>query len=77
MTYEISSNEETVGEALMTDGFEVGKYDEVIPHVNTPLTDGLIISVARVYVDVYENTEEIPFEKKTVENNKNPLVMNL
>lgn len=75
-TFEIHTCEETVGQALLADGFQVGKYDEVVPHVNTPVTDGLHVSVARVYVDVYEVAEEIPFSSKTVNNNKKPIGYN-
>lgn len=67
-TYEILTTEDTIGEALLADGFLVGKYDEVTPDVNTPLEDGMTVSVTRVYVEVYEVSEEIPFPTKTVEN---------
>ncbi len=69
-TYEIKTNAKTVGEALLSDGFQVGKYDEVIPDTDTPLTDGLIVAVTRVYVELYEVEDEIPFTTKTVENSK-------
>lgn len=67
-TYEIRTTAGTVGDALLSDGFQIGKYDEVIPDVNTPLTDGMTVSVTRVYVEVYEVEEEIPFTVKTVTN---------
>ncbi len=66
--YEVFTNQDTVGAALLSDGFQVGKYDEVIPDVNTPVEDGMTVSVTRVYVNVYEITETIPFRVETVEN---------
>ncbi|MBO5734320.1 MAG: G5 domain-containing protein [Clostridia bacterium] len=66
--FEFYTNENTVGEALLTDGFLVGKYDEVIPDVNTATYDGMTISVKRVYIELSEITEEIPFETITVDN---------
>lgn len=69
-TYEIRTNAETVGDALLADGFQVGKYDEVIPDVNTPATEGMTVSVTRVYVEIYEVEEEIPFTETTVTNDE-------
>ncbi len=69
-TFEIRTTAKTVGEALHLDGFCVGKYDEVIPDVNTPVTDGLTVSVTRVYVEVHETEEEIPFTEKTIQNDE-------
>lgn len=69
-TFTIKTTAKTVGEALSNDGFKVGKYDEVIPDVNTPVTDGLTVSVARVYVDIVDVEEVIPFETITRENNE-------
>ena len=66
--YEVYTNQDTIGEALLADGFQVGKYDEVIPDVNTPIEDGMTVSVTRVYVNVYEITETVPFPTETVEN---------
>lgn len=66
--FEFYTNENTVGEALLSEGFLVGKYDEVIPDVNTAATDGMTISVKRVYIELSEVTEEIPYETKTVDN---------
>ena len=66
--FEFYTNENTVGEALLSDGFLVGKYDEVIPDVNTATKDGMTVSVKRVYVELSEVTEEIPYGTKTVEN---------
>lgn len=68
-TYEISTNASTVGEALIADGFQIGKYDEVVPDVNTPTENGMSVSVTRVYVEVYEVDEKIPFSETTVTNN--------
>lgn len=69
-TYEIKTNQKTVGEALLADGFLVGQYDEVIPNVDTPVTDGIKVSVTRVYVEVFEVEDTIPFATKTIENAK-------
>ncbi len=69
-TFEIRTTAKTVGEALHLDGFCVGKYDEVIPDVNTPVTNGLTVSVTRVYVEVHETEEEIPFTEKTIQNDE-------
>ena len=69
-TFEIRTTAETVGDALRLDGFCVGKYDEVIPDVNTPVTNGLTVSVTRVYVEIHETQVDIPFTKKTIENNE-------
>jgi len=69
-TFPITTTEKTVGEALLKDGFQVGKFDEVIPDVDVPVTDGLTVTVTRVYVDVYEVTDDIPYTTKTVENAK-------
>ncbi len=66
--FEFYTNENTVGEALFADGFLVGKYDEVIPDVNTPVTDGMTVSVKRVYIELSEVTEEIAYTTKTVDN---------
>lgn len=66
--FEFYTNENTVGEALLADGFLVGKYDEVIPDVNTTVKDGMTISVKRVYIELSEVTEEIPYTTKTVDN---------
>lgn len=66
--FEFYTNKNTVGEALLSEGFLVGKYDEVIPDVNTAATDGMTISVKRVYIELSEVTEEIPFETTTVDN---------
>lgn len=66
--FEFYTNENTIGEALLADGFLVGKYDEVIPDVNTVVTDGMTVSVRRVYIELSEVTEEIPYETKTVDN---------
>ena len=66
--FEFYTNENTVGEALLADGFLVGKYDEVIPDVNTVTTDGMTVSVKRVYIELSEVTEEIPYTTKSVEN---------
>lgn len=69
-TYEICTGAATVGDALVSDGFQVGKYDEVIPDVNAPIENGMSVSVTRVYVEVYEVHEEIPFTETTVTNDK-------
>ena len=66
--FEFYTNKNTVGEALLSEGFLLGKYDEVIPDVNTAATDGMTISVKRVYIELSEVTEEIPFETTTVDN---------
>ncbi len=66
--FEFYTNENTVGEALFADGFLVGKYDEVVPDVNTATEDGMTVSVRRVYVTVSETTEELPYETVTVDN---------
>lgn len=66
--FEFYTNKATVGEALYADGFIVGQYDEVIPDVNTKTTDGMTVSVKRVYIELSEVTEEIPFETVTVDN---------
>ena len=66
--FEFYTNENTVGEALLADGFLVGKYDEVIPDVNTTVKDGMTVSVKRVYIELSEMTEEIPYTTKTVDN---------
>ncbi len=66
--FEFYTKENTVGEALLADGFLVGKYDEVIPDVNTAVTDGMTVSVKRVYIELSEVTEEIPFTTKTIDN---------
>lgn len=66
--YEIKTTEYTVGDALYADGFVIGKFDEVIPDVEAPVTDGLEVYVTRVYVDIITLNEEIPFETETVEN---------
>ncbi len=67
-TFKIRTTANTVGDALFADGFRVGKYDEVIPDVNTKVTKGMTVSVTRVYVEIYETHEEIPFTEKTIEN---------
>ena len=67
-TFKIPTTENTVGDALVSDGFEVGKYDEVIPDVNTPVEDGMTVSVTRVYVEIYDVKEKIPFTERTIEN---------
>ena len=72
-TFEILTTEDTVGDALFADGFLVGKYDEVIPHVDTPVKDGMTVFVTRVYVELLEVTEEIPYAEKTVENHQKPI----
>ena len=69
-TFEIRTSAATVGDALISDGFQVGKYDEVVPDVNTPTADGMTVSVTRVYVEVYEVNEEIPFTEKTITNDE-------
>ncbi len=66
--FEFYTNENTVGEALLSDGFLVGKYDEVIPDVNSLVKDGMTVSVKRVYIELSEVTEEIPYTTKTVDN---------
>lgn len=66
--FEFYTNENTVGEALYADGFLVGKYDEVVPDVNTVVTDGMTVSVRRVYIELSEITEEIPYPTNTVDN---------
>ena len=66
--FEFYTNEDTVGEALLADGFSVGKYDEVIPDVNTATKDGMTVSVKRVYINLSEVNEEVPFETVTVDN---------
>lgn len=66
--FEFYTNENTVGEALLADGFLVGKYDEVIPDVNSTVKDGMTVSVKRVYIELSEVTEEIPYTTKTVDN---------
>lgn len=65
---EIKTTESTVGDALLANGYSIGKYDEVIPDVNTPVEDGLAVSITKVNVEIYEVTEEIPYSVKTVEN---------
>lgn len=69
-TYEISSNAKTVGEALLADGFQIGKYDEVIPDTDTPLTNGMTVMVTRVYIELYDVEDDIPFTTKTVKNSE-------
>ncbi len=66
--FEFYTNENTVGEALFADGFLVGKYDEVVPDVNTAAEDGMTVSVRRVSIELSEVTEDIPFSSKTVDN---------
>lgn len=66
--FEFYTNENTVGEALLADGFTVGKYDEVVPDVNTATKDGMTVSVKRVYITLSEVTEEIPCETITIDN---------
>lgn len=66
--FEFYTNENTIGEALLADGFLVGKYDEVIPDVNTAVKDGMTVTVKRVYIELSEVTEEIPYGTKTVDN---------
>ena len=66
--FEFYTNENTVGEALLADGFVVGKYDEVIPDVNSFAEDGMTVSVKRVYIELSEVTEEIPYKTTTVDN---------
>lgn len=66
--FEFYTNENTVGEALAADGFSVGKYDEVIPDVNSAAKDGMTVSVKRVCIELSEVTEEIPYTTKTVDN---------
>lgn len=66
--FEFYTNENTIGEALLADGFLVGKYDEVIPDVNTAVKDGMLVTVKRVYIELSEVTEEIPYGTKTVDN---------
>lgn len=65
---EIKTTEATVGDALISNGFSVGKYDEVVPDVNSPLEDGLTVTVTKVNVEIYEVTEEIPYTSRTIEN---------
>ena len=67
-TFEITTQSETVGEALLADGFVVGEYDEVFPSLETPVTDGIKVTVNRVYVELFEVTDTIPFATKTVQN---------
>lgn len=69
-TYDIQTNAATVGEALLSDGFQVGKYDEVTPDVNAPVVDGMTVEVVRVYVELYEVEDDISFSSKTVENHQ-------
>lgn len=66
--FEFYTNENTVGEALAADGFLVGKYDEVSPGVNTVTENGMTVSVKRVYIELSEVCEEIPYPTKTVDN---------
>jgi len=66
--FEFYTNENTVGEALFADGFTVGKYDEVVPDINTATKDGMTVSVKRVYINLSEVTEELPFETITIDN---------
>ena len=66
--FEFYTNENTVGEALLADGFIVGKYDEVIPDVNTIVEDGMTVSVKRVYIELQEVVEETPYTTKTIDN---------
>ena len=66
-TFQIVTTKKTVGEALLADGFQVGKYDEVIPNVGTPITENMRIRVTRVYVELYEVNESLPYTTKTVE----------
>lgn len=65
---EFYTNENTVGEALLADGFLVGKYDEVVPDVNTATEDGMTVTVRKVDVTLSEITEEIPYETVTIDN---------
>ncbi len=66
--FEFYTNENTVGDALRTDGFLVGKYDEVVPDVNTVAYDGMTVSVKRVNVEISEVVDEIPYTTTVVEN---------
>lgn len=66
--FEFYTNENTVGEALFADGFLVGKYDEVIPDVNTTVEDGMTVSVKRVYIELKEVSTDIPYTTKTIDN---------
>lgn len=70
--YEIKTTEYTVGDALYADGFVIGKFDEVIPDVEAPVSSGLEVYVTRVYVDLVTLNEELPFETETVENPDKP-----
>ncbi|HZP26996.1 MAG TPA: ubiquitin-like domain-containing protein [Dehalococcoidia bacterium] len=45
LDYTISSNQETVGEALTAHGVRIGIYDSIRPAANTPLTAGLNIYI--------------------------------
>lgn len=65
---EFHTNESTVGEVLRTNDISVGKYDEVVPDVNTATFDGMTISVKRVNIEISEVAEEIPYTTTVVEN---------
>ncbi len=67
-TFEVNTNETTVGDALLADGFQVGKYDEVVPDVTSQLVDGMTVSVTRVFVEIFDVEEEIPFSERVIEN---------
>lgn len=65
---EFYTNESTVGDVLRTNDISVGKYDEVVPDVNTATLDGMTISVKRVNIEISEVAEEIPYTTTVVEN---------
>lgn len=63
----------TVGDAIDRSGIELGKHDIVTPDIDSPLTDGTIITIQRVqYVKVTKKTA-ISAETEYIEDDTLPL----
>lgn len=62
---EIKTNAKTVGEMLEKENIEINSNDEVIPDIDTKLTDDMTIEIYRVEYVTREVEEEIPFESET------------
>ncbi len=67
-TSEFYTTGATVGDALVSQEVLVGKYDEVVPDVNSATFDGMTVSVKRVNIEISEIRDEIPYTTTVVEN---------
>ncbi len=67
-THTLYTNATTIEDALIANGYQIGKYDEVTPDIHSLVENGMTVLVTRVSVSIHEVEETVAYATKTVEN---------